>query len=187
MRRLYRQTVNRYSKTDIYSLPCIEELFTTLSGGQCFTTLDLSHAYLQLELEEEFQELVTINTHKGLYKYKCLPFGVASAPAIFQRTMEATLQGLPMVCVYLDDILVSGKTQQEHLANLHEVLTHLESAGLRLKREKCSFCQPEVTYLGHIICADGLKPSPKKVRAVSDLPSPSKVTELKTFLGLVNY
>ena len=183
----YRQTVNKHAKTEIYPLPCIEELFTTLSGGQSFTTLDLSHAYLQLELEEESQELVTINTHKGLYKYTRLPFGVASAPAIFQRTMEATLQGLPMVCVYLDDILVSGKTEQEHLANLHEVLTRLESAGLRLKREKCSFCQPEVTYLGHIISADGLKPSPNKVKAVSDLPSPSKVSELKTFLGLVNY
>ena len=183
----YRQTVNKHAKTEIYPLPRIEELFTTLSGGQSFTTLDLSHAYLQLELEEESQELVTINTHKGLYKYKRLPFGVASAPAIFQRTMEATLQGLQMVCVYLDDILVSGKTQQEHLANLHEVLTRLESAGLRLKREKCTFCQSEVTYLGHIISADGLKPSPNKVKAVSNLPSPSKVSELKTFLGLVNY
>ena len=183
----FRQTVNKHAKTEIYPLPRIEELFTTLSGGQSFTTLDLSHAYLQLELEEESQELVTINTHKGLYRYKRLPFGVASAPAIFQRTMEATLQGLPMVSVYLDDILVSGKTQQEHLANLNEVLTRLESAGLRLKREKCSFCQPEVTYLGHIINADGLKPSPNKVRAVAKLPTPTKVSELKTFLGLVNY
>ena len=73
------------------------------------------------------------------------------------------------------------------MANLHEVLTRLESASLRLKREKCSFCQPEVTYLGHIISADGLKSSPNKVKAVSDLPSPSKVSKLKTFLGLVNY
>ena len=111
----FRQTVNKHAKTEIYPLPRIEELFASLSGGQSFTTLDLSHAYLQLELEEESQELVTINTHKGLYRYRRLPFGVASAPAIFQRTMEATLHGLPMVCVYLDDILVSGKTPQEHL------------------------------------------------------------------------
>ena len=96
------------------------ELFANLSGGQTFTTLDLSHAYLQLELEEESQELVTINTHKGLYKYTRLPFGVASAPAIFQRTMESLLQGLPMVCVYIDDI-ISGKTPEEHLHNLNEV------------------------------------------------------------------
>jgi len=92
-----------------------------------------------------------------------------------------------MVCVYLDDILILGKTDQEHLANLNEVLTRLESAGLRLKKEKCSFCESRVTYLGHIISAEGLKPSPYKLRAVSELPVPSKVTELKTFLGLVNY
>ena len=183
----FKQTVNKFAKTEIYPLPRIEELFATLSGGKTFTTLDLSHAYLQLELEDESQELVTINTSKGLYKYKRLPFGVASAPAVFQRTMETTLQGIPMVCVYLDDILISGKTDQEHLANLNEVLTRLEAAGLRLKKEKCSFCESQVTYLGHIISAEGLKPSPNKLRAVSELPVPSKVTELKTFLGLVNY
>jgi len=183
----YKQTINKFSKTEIYSLPRVEELFATLSGGQSFTTLDLSHAYLQLELEEDSQELVTINTHNGLYKYKRLPFGVALAPAIFQRIMEATLQSLPMVCVYLDDILVLDKTQQEHLTNLNEVLTRLEAAGLCLKKEKCTFCQPQVAYLGHIISVDGLKPSPNKLRAVSELLSPSKVSGLKTFLGLVNY
>ena len=89
--------------------------------------------------------------------------------------------------MYLDDILVSGKTQQEHLANLNKVLTHLESAGLRLKKGKCTFCKPEVHYLGHIISASGLKLSPAKAIAVSKIPSPSKVSELKTFLGLANY
>ena len=78
-------------QTEIYPLPHIEELFATLSGGESFTTLDLPHAYLQQELEEESQDLVTINTQKGLYKYKWLSFGVASTPTIFQRTMEATL------------------------------------------------------------------------------------------------
>ena len=79
----FKQTVNKSARTEVYPLPRIEELFACLSGGQTFTTLDLSHAYLQLELENESQELVTINTHKGLYKYTRLPFGVASAPAIF--------------------------------------------------------------------------------------------------------
>ena len=80
----FKRTVNKSTRTEIYPLPRIEELFTCLSGGETFTTLDLSHGYLQLELEEDSQELVTINTHKGLYKYTCLSFGVASAPAIFQ-------------------------------------------------------------------------------------------------------
>ena len=165
----FKRTVNKSTRTEVYPLPRIEELFTCLSGGQTFTTLDLSHAYLQLELEEDSQELVTINTHKGLYKYTRLPFGVASAPAIFQRTMESLLQGLPMVCVYIDDIIVSGKTQEEHLHNLNEVLQRLQSAGLRLKREKCSFCLPEVDYLGHTISAEGLRPSPSKVRAITEV------------------
>ena len=83
-----------------------------MSDEQTFTTLDLSHAYLQLELEEESQELVTINTPKSLYKYTRLPFEEASTSAIFQRTMESVLQGLPMVCVYIDDISVRQDTRK---------------------------------------------------------------------------
>ena len=183
----FKRTINKAARTEIYPLPRIEELFACLSGGQTFTTLDLSHAYLQLELEEESQELVTINTPKGLFKYTHLPFGVASVPAIFQRTMESLLQGLPMVCVYIDDILVSGKTPEEHLYNLNEVLHRLESAGLHLKKEKCSFCLPEVNYLGHTISEKGLKPSPAKIRAITEVSQPTNVTQLKAFLGLVNY
>ena len=183
----FKRTVNKSTRTEIYPLPRIEELFTCLSGGQTFTTLDLSHAYLQLELEEDSQELVTINTHKGLYKYTRLPFGVASAPAIFQRTMESLLRGLPMVCVYIDDIIVSGKTQEEHLHNLNEVLQRLQSAGLHLKKEKCSFFLPEVDYLGHTISAEGLRLSSSKVRAITEVCQPANVTQLKAFLGLVNY
>ena len=185
--RDFKRTINKSARTEVYPLPRINKLFASLSGGQTFTTLDLSHAYLQLELEEESQELVTINTHKGLYKYTRLPFGVASAPAIFQRTMESLLQALPMVCVYIDDIIISGKTPEEHLHNLNEVLQRLESAGLRLKKEKCSFCCPEVDYLGHTISAEGLTPSPSKIRAITEVSQPGNVTQLKAFLGLVSY
>ena len=183
----FKRTINKSARTEVYPLPQIDELFASLSGGHTFTTLDLSHAYLQLELEEESQELVTINTHKGLFKYTRLPLGVASAPAIFQQTMESLLQGLPMVCVYIDDILVSGKTPEEHLHNLNEVLQRLESAGLHLKKEKCSFCLPEVDYLGHTISAEGLTPSPSKTRAITAVTKPTNVTQLKAFLGLVSY
>jgi len=183
----FKQAINKSAKTKIYSLPRIEKLFACLSGGQIFSTLDLPHAYLQLELKEESQEFVTINTHKGLYKYTHLPFRVASAPAIFQQAMDSLLQGLPMVCVYIDNILVSGKTPQEHLDNLNEVLHHLELAGLQLKREKCSFCASEVDYLGHTISTDGLRPSSSKIRAITKVPQPANVSQLKSFLGLVNY
>ena len=101
--------------------------------------------------------------------------------------METLLRDLPMVVVYIDDILVAGKSQEEHLANLVEVLQRLEDAGMRLKEEKCSFCLPEVEYLGHSISAEGLRPSVTKVQAITDAPKPSKVSELKWFLGLMNY
>ena len=150
------ETLNRAAKIERYPIPRIEELFASLSGGQQFSKLDLSHAYLQITLDAPSRRLVTINTHKGLFEYTRLPFGIASAPSIFQRLMENLLQGIPRVCVYLDDILVSGANEQEHLANLEQVLQQLESAGMKLKRPKCAFLLNSVAYLGHEISAEGL-------------------------------
>ena len=101
--------------------------------------------------------------------------------------METLLKDLPMTCVYIDDILVAGKMPQDHLNNLTAVLNRLQDAGLRLKKEKCFFCVLEVEYLGHIISAAGLKPSPNKVRAIAEAPRPTKISELKSFLGLISY
>ena len=142
----YKVTVNSVAQNEVYPLPQIEELLITVAGGKIFSKLDLSHAYLQLQLDEASQEYVTINTYRGLYRYTRLPFGVSSAPAIFQRTMEILLRDLPMVVVYIDDILVAGRLQEEHLTNFAQVLQRLEEAGMRLKKEKCSFCLPEVEY-----------------------------------------
>lgn len=83
--------------------------------GKQFTKLDLSQAYQQILLDEESKKLLVINTHQGLFRYNRLPFGVSSAPGIFQRTMETILKGIPHVTVYLDDILIMGKTEAEHL------------------------------------------------------------------------
>ena len=91
----YKITVNRAAKLEKYPIPRIEELFASLSGGKTFSKLDLSHAYLQIPLDEQSQPYVTINMHKGLFRYTRLPFGIASAPSIFQRVMENLLQGIP--------------------------------------------------------------------------------------------
>ena len=183
----YKLTVNQAAKTDTYPLPRIEDLFASLSGGKTFSKLDLAHAYQQIPLDEESKEYTTINTHKGLYRYNRLPFGVASAPSIFQRTMENILQGIPHVCVYIDDILVTGTTDDDHLHNLEEVLTRLEKANLRLKRNKCAFLLPSVEYLGHRISAQGLQPTQEKIQAIRNAPPPQNVSQLKSFLGLLNY
>ena len=183
----YKVTINQAAKVDKYPLPKIDEIFASLSGGKTFTKLDLSHAYLQVPLHEKSQDYVTINTHKGLFRYQRLPFRVASAPSIFQRVMENLLQGIKGVSVYIDDILITGTTKQEHLSNIGQVLQRLEKAGMRLKKEKCAFLLPSVSYLGHIISAEGLHTSDTKVKAVIDAPAPQDVAGLRAFLGMVNY
>lgn len=129
----YSITVNRVSKLDSYPLLKVEDLLTTMSGGCVYTKLDLSQAYQQMSLDEASKKYTTINTTKVLFhQYKCLPFGISSAPSIFQRTMDSLMQGLPNVIVYIDDILAC---EEEHLHNLGKMLEHLAQI---LQKQPCS-------------------------------------------------
>ena len=168
--RDYKLTVNPVLHVDQYPLPSPNELMSTLAGGKHFTKLDLTSAYQQMLLDEESAKLVTLNTHQGLYMCTRLPFGVASAPAVFQREMDSILQGIPQVVCYIDDILVTGDSDQQHLQHLEEVLRRLKQNGLRLHRNKCTFFQSSVEYLGHLINAEGVHTSKAKVKAVVDAP-----------------
>ena len=183
----FKVTVNRASKLDRYPIPKVEDLFATLAHGKMFTKLDMSQAYQQIELKEDSKKYVVINTHRGLFHFNRLSFGVASAPGIFQRVMECLLKGIPGVIVYLDDILVTGPSNEEHLSNLDKVLQKLKEAGLRLKRNKCVFMSESVTYLGHRIDSQGLHPVEEKVKALLEVPIPKNTTELKSFLGMLSY
>ena len=158
-----------------------------LAGGKRFSTLDLTAAYQQMRLDEQSSKLVTIDTHKGLYQYTHMPFGIASAPAVFQRAMDTVIQGLPSVIRYLDDILVTGESDEKHVDNLQQLLECLQNHGVRLKREKCCFFQDWVEYLGHVISSNGVHTTPTKVQAVVDQPVPENVSQLLSFLGQVNY
>lgn len=183
----FKLTVNKSTELEQYPLPKIEDLFAQLSGGTTFTKLDLRDAYCQLELDEESRRLLVINTHRGLFRYTRLAFGVASAPAIFQREIEKILQGVKGASVYLDDLLVTGGNEDEHLQNLSEVLSRLRAAGMRLHPDKCEFMKPSVEYLGHRIDQQGLHPVDSKVEAVVGAPDPKNVDELRSFIGLVTY
>ena len=118
----YKVTLSPSLQIDQYPLPKPVELFASVSGGKKFTKLDLSQAYQQMLLDDQSKGLVTINTHRELYQYTRMPFGIASAPAIFQQTMDIILQGIPHTICNIDDILIIGVDDQEHLTNLEEVL-----------------------------------------------------------------
>ena len=156
-------TVNQYLKEDQYPLPVIQDLFATLQGGKKFTVLDLSGAYMQLVLDDESSEFFGIITHRGVFRLKRLPYGAKCAPSIFQRTMEMILSGIPGVCIYLDDILITADTDEEHMARLELVMKTLEEKGLKLNEKKCKFMQDEIKYLGHRIDANGLHPDGEKI------------------------
>lgn len=178
----YKVTVNTFVNEEQYPLPTVQDLLSKLAGGTLFSKIDLTHAYQQSELDEQSQYL-TINTHLGLFSYKRLLFGVSSAPSIFQKVMDQVLQGIPGVVCFFDDILVTGQTPQEHMNNLEEVLQRLEKNGI----SKCSFLQKDVEYLGYKIDAEELHPTDEKTEAIVNAPRPTNVTELKSYLGLLNY
>ena len=183
----YKITVNQALAVEQYPLPRPDDLLATLAGGKCFSKLDLSQAYLQVPLDEDSRCYVTVNTHQGLYRYTRLPFGVASAPALFQKLMDTVLQGIPGVACYIDDILISTKDERQHLQTLEEVFQRLEEHGFRLKEDKCVFLTHSVEYLGHLVDQEGIHPLPSKVAAIVQAPKPTNVRELRSFLGLVNY
>nr|XP_061833859.1 uncharacterized protein K02A2.6-like [Nerophis lumbriciformis] len=183
----FKVTLNPVLSAEQYPLPRIDDLFAGLSKGQKFSKIDLNQAYLQMHVHEDSKDLLTITTQKGLFRYCRLPFGITSAPALFQRAMDQILHGLPGVQCYLDDILCTGSTDQEHLDNLDAALQRLKEYGLRVRKDKCEFFQLSVEYLGHVIDARGLHTAPSKVRAIVDAPPPENVSQLRSFLGLLNY
>ena len=145
----FKGTLNPSSDMTQYPLPTPEDIFASLGTGASYTKLDLSNAYHQLKLSEESMRYMVINTHKGLFAYQRLQYGVHSAVGIFQRAVENVLKDIPNCAVYIDDVLITGATDDQHRATLELVLQRLSEAGLKLNKDKCSFMQAEVNYLGH--------------------------------------
>ncbi|KII64681.1 Retrovirus-related Pol polyprotein [Thelohanellus kitauei] len=129
-------TLNPCISVQRYSIPRIEELFSKLAGRKRFSVIDLALAYLQVEVREEDRPLLTINTRRGLYRYTRLQFGLSSAPAIWQRTIDYILQGIPMTAVYLEDIIISMCTDQEHIRTFEKVFERLREFWINVKEKK---------------------------------------------------
>ena len=158
----FKVTLNQHIEPNIHPIPNPTDLLSSLSGSTVFSKLDLSQAYAQLPLSDESQKLCVISTHRGLFKFTRLPFGISSAPAIWQKTIEQIVSGIDGVVVYFDDILIAGRSQAEHDARLRRVLQRFLKAGLRLKRKKCELNRDRVSYLGFVVSDKGLHPDQAK-------------------------
>jgi hypothetical protein len=188
--------LNSVTTVDSYTIPRFDECIDSLHGSRYFCSLDLQAGYWQVPLKSATdREKTSFLTKDGLFQFKVLPFGLCNAPATFERLMENVLRGLQWekCLLYLDDILVFGKTFEETLHNFENVLQRLKSANLKMKPSKCLLFQTSLEYLGHKLSDKGIEPLTSKISSVQSWPTLASVprnklrTEVKRFLGLVSY
>jgi len=184
----YRK-LNSVTKPDKFPMPNLCDSVYAAHGMQYFTLVDLVKGYYQIELDEDSRKYTAFSTSHDHYQFKRVSFGLKNSGIAFQRSMQQILSDFPNknVIVYIDDILVMTKTFDEHLILVRKILTTLKNNGIKIKTAKCEFFQSEVTFLGHVISNGGLRKSPEYVDKVLNYPKPTNVTELRQFLGLVNF
>ncbi|XP_056437540.1 uncharacterized protein LOC130374637 [Gadus chalcogrammus] len=183
------RTLNNRTTPDQYTMPRIDDALDSLSGSQWFSVLDLRSGYYQIEMAPEDKEKTAFICPLGFYQFERMPQGITGAPATFQRLMEKAVGDMHLLeaLVYLDDIIIFGKTLEEHEQRLFKVLDRLEEVGLKVSIDKCQFCQPEVRYVGHIVSANGIATDPDKVEVVKHWKEPTHLKPLKSFLGFCSY
>jgi hypothetical protein len=185
----YRE-INEVTKKDAYPLPRIDDYLDSFHGMDTFCVLDLASGYWQVKMAQMDRCKTAFTSHRGLYQFNVMPFGLCNAPGTFQRMMDRLLKTKEFkgIClVYLDDIIIFGKGNEECLRNLIKVMDAIEKAGLKLKPKKCSLFQKSVNFLGHIVTADGVRTDPEKIAKVSLWPTPSRVGHVRSFMGLACY
>ncbi|XP_042148851.1 uncharacterized protein LOC121047922 [Ixodes scapularis] len=176
---------NRAILRERHVCPTIDDVITALNGSTLFTKLDLKDGYHQLELDNESRTITTFATHNKLYRYKRLMFGINAAAEVFQETIRQVLNGIPHVLNISDDILVFGKTKDEHDQALQATLERLTENGLTVNPKKCLFAQKELCFFGHIFSASGIRTDPQKIGALKKMPAPANAHEVRSLLGTV--
>ena len=179
--------LNKAIKREHFQLPTIEDITTRMANAKWFTKLDANRGYWQIPLDEESQLLTTFNTPFGRFCYQVTPFGIKSAQEVFQKSMSQHFSDLEGVETDIDDIIVHAETEVKHDQRLHSVLERCEKINLTLNKEKCVFKCKEVTYIGHKLTKDGIKPDDNKVRTINEMPAPSDKKGVERLLGTVNY
>ena len=184
----YRK-LNSITTKDAHPLPLIQDIFDNLAGAKVFSTLDLKSGYWQIPMAEDSKKYTAFATHRGLYQFKRMPFGLCNAPAIFQRFMNKVLAPFigKFVMVYLDDIVVYSKDAQEHEDHLTQIFETFRKYNLKVKPSKCQFFQTEIKLLGYVVSAQGISQDPSKISAIKEMAPPRTVRQVRRFLGMTGY
>lgn len=184
----YRK-LNEKTIQDAYPLPNIDEILDQLGNARYFSAFDLASGFHQIGMKSKDIPKTAFSTPDGHYEYTRMPFGLRNAPPTFQRMMNRGLKGLigNNCFVYIDDIIIYGKTIEEHNKNLRTLFERLRQVGLKLQPDKCEYLRPELEYLGHVISEHGIQPNPNRIVKVKNYPVPKNPKEIKQFLGLVGY
>jgi hypothetical protein len=185
----YRK-LNAATRKDSYPLPYISHILDRLRNAKYLSSLDIKSAYWQVPVKESSRELTSFTVPgRGLFQFKRMPYGLTNAPATWQRLIDRALGAdlEPHVFVYLDDIVVISSDFDTHVSILEKVFDRLRAAGLTVKKSKCQFCRPELRYLGYVVDKDGLRVDPEKVAAIVNVPEPSTVTDVRSFIGMASW
>ena len=168
-------------------IPKIDDVLTELHGAKYFSKIDLCEGYYQIQLHEDSRDITTFATNEGLFRYKRLIYGVSSAFESFQKQIEIVISGCPGSKNISDDILIWGSSEQEHNRHPVTVLARFDEAGLKVNWEKCIFGANHIAFAGHELSAEGIAPQKSRVEAIQNMKAPSNATEVRSFLGMVNF
>ena len=174
--------LNSVVKRARFVLPTLEDVAPKLAGAQYFSKLDVSSGFWQIPLHPDSVDLTTLITPMGRFCFKRLPFGIICAPE-----MTDLLKNEEGCEAIIDDIIVYGKSAEEHDENLRKTLEIIKESGLELNREKYEFTKDRLTYFGPVLSADGVSADPEKVKAIRELEAPNNVPELRRVMGMINY
>lgn len=182
------RTLNEQTIGDAYPLSNITEILDQLGRAKYFSVFDLASGFHQILMDKQDAHKTAFSTPHSHYQFNRMPFGLKNASATFQRLMDQVLTGLQRTeFVYLDDIVLYASSLREHEIKFRKLATKLRATNLKLQPDKCEFLRREVTYLGHIISEDGVRPNPQKIQAVKEFPIPKTPKNIKQFLGLAGY
>ncbi|KAK3726803.1 hypothetical protein QZH41_007213 [Actinostola sp. cb2023] len=178
---------NQAVQRERHITPTIKEVINDLNGATVFSKLDLNQGYNQLELAPESRYITTFSTHAGLRRFARLNFGISCAAEIFQNAIHETLDGIPGAINLSDDILVYGKTTEDHDQALRKTFQRLREKGLTLHKDKCEYSKDSLEFFGYVFSSQGISADPKKVEAILNIQPPSNATEVRSLLGMSNY